>query len=349
MRRALPPLLFLASSLSASAGELDFAANQAQSNFTWSGSTSVGPIVGNPSNAFQLAGHQLALLAAGGGPGAKWTGELAGGDLAVVPDLHGKIPNPFPFLPPLATIDVANLHLSLASQPFDVLGDGSFTALVTATALSGTLTVTPLGGSPTVTDLTGSSSTPEAQGGTLAPGGGGLAWTSPIDLTFVFSDPSSGITGTLTTQGSLRADWTPAAPAIYCTAKTTSAGCVPALSVAGTPSASAASGFSILANAVHPQNVGLYFFGRNGPAAQPFQGGVLCVTPPLVRVAPQLAGGAGTCGGTYAVDFNAWLAANAPELRAPGEDFCVQCWFRDPPDPVSGTGLTDAVSFVLAP
>jgi hypothetical protein len=329
------------------AGELDFTANQAQSNFTWTGTTSLGPIVGNPSNAFQLAGHQVLHLAAGGGAGAKWTGELASGDLAVVPDLKGKIPNPIPFLPPLATIEVANLHLSLASQPFDVLNDGSFNALVSATALSGTLTVTPLAGSATVTDLTGSTSSPAAQSGTLSPSGGGLLLTSPVDLAFDFSDPSSGVSGSLATQGTLRADWSPAAVAIYCTAKTTSAGCVPALSTSGTPSASAPSGFAITAGSVHPSNVGIYFFGRNGPAAQPFQGGVLCVTPPLVRVAPQLAGGAGTCGGTYALDFNAWLAANAPELRAPGEDFCVQCWFRDPPDPVSGTGLTDAVSFVL--
>src|SRR5688572_28279702 len=346
MRAALALLPILAAP-AAFAGELDFAANQAQSNFTWTGSTSLGPILGNPSNAFQLAGHQLALSSGGGGPLAQWTGELAGGDLAVVPDLKGKIPNPFPFLPPLATIEVTGLHLSLASAPFDVLPGGSFTALATATALSGTLSVTPLGGSATVTDLTGSTSDPAAQSGTFAPGGAGLSWTSPIHLTFDFSDPSSGISGSLTVQGTLVADWSPAAPSIYCTAKTTSAGCVPALALVGAPSASAPSGFSILAASVHPQNVGIYFFGRNGPAAVPFQGGLLCVTPPLVRVAPQLAGGTGTCGGTYALDFNAWLAANAPELRAPGEDFCVQCWFRDPPDPVSGTGLTDAASFVL--
>lgn len=342
-------ILSIVAAPTAFAGELDFIANQAQSNFTWSGTTSLGPIVGNPSNAFQLAGHQVVLLAAGGGAGAKWTGELAGGDLAVVPDLKGKIPNPIPFLPPLATIEVANLHLSLAAQPFDVLNDGSFNALVTATALSGTLTVTPLAGSATVTDLTGSSSNPAAQSGTFTLSGGGLLLTAPIDLAFDFSDPSSGVSGSIAILGTMRANWSPAAVAIYCTAKTTSAGCVPALSTAGTPSASAPSGFAINANSVHPSNVGIYFFGRNGPAAQPFQGGVLCVTPPLVRVAPQLAGGAGTCGGTYALDFNTWLATNAPELRAPGEDFCVQCWFRDPPDPVSGTGLTDAASFVLAP
>ena len=345
--RIVPLVLPLLAASPALAGELDFLANQGQSNFTWTGTTSLGPIVGNPSNAFQMAGHQVLQLAAGGGAGPKWTGELAGGDLAVVPDLKGKIPNPFPFLPPLATIEVANLHLSLVSQPFDVLNDGSFSALVSATTLSGTLTVTPLGGSATVTDLTGSTSSPAAQGGALLPSGGGLLMDSPVNLAFDFSDPSSGVSGSIATQGTLRADWSPSPVTIYCTPKTTSAGCVPGLSTAGTPSASASSGFAIWAGSVHPSNVGIYFFGRNGPAVQPFQGGVLCVTPPLVRVAPQMAGGLGLCGGTYVLDFNFWLAANALELRAPGEDFCVQCWFRDPPDPVSGTGLTDAVSFVL--
>jgi len=350
MRLTLSALVLAAAAPAALAtGELDFTANQAQSNFTWSGTTSLGPIVGNPSNAFQLAGHQLVRLSAGGGAGAKWTGELAGGDLAVVPDIKGKIPNPIPFLPPLATIEVANLHLSLSSGPFDVLADGSFTALVTATALSGLMTVTPLGSAPTITDLTGSSSSPTPQNGMLSVSGGGLHWTSPVNLTFDFSDPTSGVSGSLSTQGTVDADWSPAPTATYCTAKTTSSGCLPALSCSGTPSASAASGFTITALSVHPQNIGIYFFGQSGPAAQPFQGGFLCVEPPLTRIAPQQAAGAGTCAGTYSLDFNAWLAANAPALRAPGEDFCVQCWFRDPPDPVSGTGLTDAIAFALAP
>ena len=347
--RIVPLLLLLLAASPAFAGALDFLENQAQSNFTWTGTTTFGPIVGNPSIAFQLAGQQQVHSSGGGGPGALWTGALASGDLAVVPDLKGKIPNPIPFLPPLATIEVSNLHLSLASTPFDVLAGGSFNASATATALSGTLTVTPLGGSATVTDLTGSTSSPASQSGTFAPNGIFLFWTSPIDLTFDFSDPSSGVSGSITIQGTLSAQWTPAGGSIYCTAKTTSAGCVPALGTVGTPSASAPSGYLVFATAVHPQNVGIFFVGTSGPAAIPFQGGVLCVTPPLVRVAPQVAAGSGPCGGSYAFDFNAWLAANAPQLRAPGEDFWLQCWFRDPPDPISGTGLTDALTFDLAP
>jgi hypothetical protein len=267
----------------------------------------------------------------------------------VTPDIKGKVPNPFPFLPPLATIEINGLRLSLSSPSFEVQADGTWSTYVTATALAGQMVVTPLGGAPTVTDLAGSSSSPALQAGTLLPAGGGLHLASPVDVVFPFSDPASGVSGSITTQGTLHADWSAPAPSVYCTAKTTSSGCSPSLSTSGAPSASAASGFTILASQVEAKNVGIFFFGTGGPASTPFQGGFLCVQSPVTRVAPQAAGGSAACSGAYSLDFNAWLAANRPDLRAPGEAFYVQCWFRDPPDPVSGTGLTDAVGFVLAP
>ena len=71
-------------------------------------------------------------------------GQLVPGGVAnVFPDLHGEIPNPFVFLPPLATIDVVGLTLQWTSNPFAVTGNGSFTTSATVTALSGTVTVDP--------------------------------------------------------------------------------------------------------------------------------------------------------------------------------------------------------------
>lgn len=348
MRQPLALVLLLALAPTARAGILDLVADKAQSNFTWSGTTSLGPIVGDPSNTFQIEGFQQLTLAVSAA-GAQWDGRFLAGDLFVKPDIKGKIPNPIPFLPPLATIEVNGLRLSLSSPTFKVQPDGTWSTYVTATALAGTMVVTPLGSGPTVTDLTGSSSSPALQAGTLLPAGGGLRLASPVNLTFAFSDPASGVSGSLSTQGTLYADWAPPPPTTYCSAKTTSSGCTPALSASGTPSASAASGFTLQATQVEAKNFGLFFFGTSGPAATPFQGGFLCVQSPVTRVAPQAAGGSAPCSGTYSLDFNAWLAASKPDLRAPGEPFYVQCWFRDPPDPVSGTGLTDAVSFVLAP
>lgn len=329
-------------------GQLDLVADQAASNFTWSGTTSLGPIVGDPGNAFQVAGHNGMTLAVAGA-GAKWDAAFTAGDLLVTPDIHGKIPNPIPFLPPLATIGITNLRLSLSSPPSAVALDGSFTAQVTATALSGVMTITPLAGSPTVTDLSGLSSDPGPQSGTLLPQGGGLHLAAPIDLAFDFDDPATGISGALQIVGALNADWTCPPASVYCTAKTTSSGCVPTIAVAGVPSASGAAGFDVTATQVEAGNLGILFFGQGGPAATPFQGGFLCVAPPVTRLAPQPSGGAAACSGVYTVDFNAYLAASQPLLRVPGLELCVQAWFRDPPEPVSGSGLTDAARFTLCP
>jgi hypothetical protein len=347
MRRPLLLAGLVALTLPASAQDLDFAVDQAQSDFTWSGTTSLGPLQGDPSNAFELAGAQSLALGVGSG-GAQWSAAFTSGDLAVVPDLHGKIPNPLPFLPPLATVRVTNLHLSLSSAPFDVAAGGAFTAQVSATILSGTMTVTPLGSSPTVVDLSGNLSAPSPQSGTLS-AASGLTLLAPVNVTFDFADPSSGVSGTLSTAGTLRATWSAPQPEIYCTAKITSSGCLPSIATSGTASAGAASGFVLNVTQVEPINIGIYFYSAVGPAAVPFLGGFLCLGGSITRLPPSAAGGAAACSGQYSADFNAYLAANQPGLRAPGQHFWAQCWFRDPPAPIGQSGLSDAVHFVLAP
>lgn len=346
MRRTLVLAGLLALSLSASAQELDFAVDQPASDFTWSGTTSLGPLVGDPSNAFELAGSQSLTLAAGSG-GAKWSAAFTFGDLAVVPDLHGKIPNPLPFLPPLATVRVTNLHLSLSSPPFDVAGNGTFTAQVTATVLSGTMSVVSIAGN-SVVDLAGNTTAPSAQSGTIL-AGTGLALTVPVNVTFPFDDPSSGVSGSLSTAGVVHADWSAPAPSTYCTAKLTSSGCTPSIGSSGTASASAASGFTLVATQVEAQQLGLFFVSPSGPAAVPFLGGTLCLGGSILRLTPSGSGGAAACSGQLSADANAWLAANQPNLRVPGQPFWAQCWFRDPLAPIGQIGLSNALSYVLAP
>ncbi len=137
------------------------------------------------------------------------------------------------------------------------------------------------------------------------------------------------------------------APSVYCTAKVTSSGCLPSVSASGAPSASAGSGFVIRAGAVEPGNIGILFYGTNGPASTPLQGGFLCVNPPILRTAGQVAGGNGPCGGTYAFDFNAHVASGVDPQLVPGVGVNAQYWFRDPPATISGTGLSDAIAFEL--
>jgi hypothetical protein len=136
--------------------------------------------------------------------------------------------------------------------------------------------------------------------------------------------------------------------ALYCTAKTTSSGCVPAISTVGGPSLSAASGFLITAAEIEPQKSGIFFYGRSGPSSAPFQGGYLCVAPPTQRTPVQSSGGAAACSGVLAFDFDAWLAAGNDPLVVAGTVVDGQFWFRDPAS-ASTTGLSAGVEFTLCP
>ncbi|HUR27202.1 MAG TPA: hypothetical protein VM509_03390, partial [Planctomycetota bacterium] len=146
-------------------------------------------------------------------------------------------------------------------------------------------------------------------------------------------------------------------PHAYCTAKTNSLGCLPAISFSGVPSASASSGFTISGSNVRNQKPGLLLYGFNGPAATPFQGGILCLVPPIRRCVGTSSGGtplpANDCSGVYTLDFNAFAAGALggtpdPALRVPSTAVDAQWWGRDPsfPPPNNST-LTDAVQFRL--
>jgi hypothetical protein len=261
------------------------------------------------------------------------SGDFPGaGDAAVVPDLHGKINNPIPFLPPLALIDVLNLHLRFGAPQFAVAGNGSFSADVTVTAISGTLNITPLIGSPSSSDLTGNMSTPQTQAGTLLQNGTALALSVPINTTFQFSDPGTGASGSITIIGTLKANWTCPAAQIYCTAKVNSLGCTPAIAASGTASYTNAAPFTISAANELNQKSGLLFYGF-APSSAPFQGGIKCVAPPTLRSAIQNSGGSASgsdCSGSYSYDFNARIQSFADPLLVPGEEVFAQYWSRDP-------------------
>lgn len=184
-----------------------FTINQGASNFVWTGTSTLGAIVGNPSNTFQFAGTLQTNLTAV--PTADFTAiEFTGGDAFTVPDIHGKIPNLFPFLPPLATIDVIGLHVTASAPPAPVAPGGAFTASVTITATAGVLNVTPLTGTPSSTPLAGSASTPTAVNGSVAVvGGPAINLVAPISTVFPFSDPTSGASGSITLTGTLDANY----------------------------------------------------------------------------------------------------------------------------------------------
>jgi hypothetical protein len=141
----------------------------------------------------------------------------------------------------------------------------------------------------------------------------------------------------------------------FCTAGTTSHGCVPAIAGTGTPSASASSGFTISVAGVEGQRLGLFFYGISGQQALPWGSGgtsLLCLKAPVQRMTPQSTGGtANACDGALGQDWHAYMTAQPGALgnpRSAGQVFDAQGWFRDPPA-VKTTNLTDGLHFVLAP
>lgn len=176
----------------------------AQSNFTFSGSTSIGPIQGNPSNSFKIDGIVDMLLTASGGGFS--TGEFTGGLLYTDPStLKAKIPNPIPFLPPLATIDIVDAAFSADSGQFSVDPvTGNFTATVIMTAVNGSTTVSYLGTSSTET-LIGSQSDPTMISGRAYKSGTQTILDTPIDTTFHSDDPGTGISSDVRLQGRILA------------------------------------------------------------------------------------------------------------------------------------------------
>ncbi len=143
-----------------------------------------------------------------------------------------------------------------------------------------------------------------------------------------------------------------AGPQIYCTAKTNSLGCVPAIGYIGTPSATPGSPFTITATNVLSHKLALMFYGYDSKFT-PFQGSVICVAPPLKRMAVQDSGGNGSptdCSGTLSTDFNARIQGGTDAGLVPGAMVSARWYYRDPQDPTGfATGLTDALRFAICP
>jgi hypothetical protein len=160
-----------------------------------------------------------------------------------------------------------------------------------------------------------------------------------------------GIRGDLVIAGGANASvifsLVPPAPVAYCTAKVNSQGCVPAMTFQGDASATSASPFLVGATNVLSHKFGMLFFGVSGRTAFPFQGGTLCVLPPIRRTVTQDSGGnpgEEDCSGSYSLDFNALVQSGAHSDLIAGVLVDCQYWSRDPASP-STVGLTNAVEF----
>jgi len=144
-------------------------------------------------------------------------------------------------------------------------------------------------------------------------------------------------------------------PVTYCTAGTSTNGCVPSIGATGSPSTAATSGFSINVANVEGQKQGLIFYGVSGRTATVWGAGgtsFFCVKAPTQRMQAQNSGGTlGQCDGALSDDWLAHLAAHPTALGQPfgaGSTVNAQAWYRDPPA-VKATSLSNALEFVTLP
>lgn len=174
------------------------------------------------------------------------------------------------------------------------------------------------------------------------------------ELYFVATLRTSNATTVSVAQAYLMVDLGAQAPIVYCTAGTSTNGCVPSISGTGTPSGSASSGFSIDVANVEGQKLGLCFYSISGPAAVAWGSGssFLCLKAPTQRMGSQNSGGTvNTCDGAFTEDFNTFLFNNPGALGEPftgGETVWAQAWYRDPAASKT-TNLSDGLEFVVQP
>jgi len=115
----------------------------------------------------------------------------------------------------------------------------------------------------------------------------------------------------------------------------------------------------VRAGSLRNQKGGLLFYGLNGSAAAPFQGGTMCLAPPRMRTPTQNSGGnsfpADDCSGSFALDMNAFASGAlggtpAPALRVAGATVHCQFWGRDPGFAApADTMLSNALRYVVLP
>ncbi len=210
---------------------------------------------------------------------------------------------------------------------------------------------------PVPTDFAYDSAPTFGPDGTNFPSGilRGLDAPSPWCADFLAFDPVLNLTPVPRTPGATNSVCPSAPPSAvnYCTAGTTSNGCQAYMTGLGTPSAAAASGYTVTCNAAEGAQSGILFYGLSSVAtAWGTSGSFLCVKSPLERMGVQaMTGTAGLCDGAMSVDFLAYVAANPSAVGTPfaaGNHVFFQGWFRDPPSPKT-THLSDGLDVTILP
>lgn len=141
-------------------------------------------------------------------------------------------------------------------------------------------------------------------------------------------------------------------PAVYCSGKTGSNGCVPTISTMGTPSLTGSDDFVMMSDQLPNNVLGVLVWGL-APSSTPFGGGTLCVASPVLSSFGVLSSGGGPgkatdCSGAIAFDVH--QAFFTGQGLTAGTSVYMQFLVRDPGFPTPDTVvLSDALTYVLQP
>jgi len=295
--------------------------------FTYTGTSSLGPIVGNPPS-FTLVGDVVATVDSDAGAGPATIEFVTGGSALVSPDIDAMVAPFLPGFPSPAQVDITNLTLQFTTGVTAVDPvTGDFSAMAVTTALSGTATVTPLVGSASVLDLTGNTSTPQALDGNVSVVGGVTTITATVGSTFTFTDPGSGTTATVQLDGTIVARATAPAPVQYCATAPNSTGAAAALVPSGSSSLAAAD-LVLDASGLPANQFSLFILADDTDFVPGFGGsqGNLCIGGNLYRLNQSLQSSGAGGAVTLAVPYGQLPPGASIDA---GETWYFQTWFRD--------------------
>ena len=339
--------LMSATSAQIAAPAFDFVVDTPASAFTWTGTTSLGPLQGNPSNSFNLQGNQALIVTSAAGQPLDMGQFVDGGAASVVGTLQASVPNPVPFLPDLATITISNLSFVVRTSPFPLGAGGSFSTLGDVEILSGIVDVVPLIGMPSQTDLAGTISTGQTVTGALAQSGSVLTATSLQNSSFTFNDPASGTSATINLMGMIVANSICATPVTYCTSNPNSTGFEARTTITGSTRLQDQSA-QLETDRLPLNSAGFYVFSDtpgNVPNPAGSQG-VLCLGGTVLRLSNFIQ----NSGATGAVDLGLPFGGlPAATVLQPGEEWHFQYWYRDAIGGTPTSNFSDAVRVVFCP
>ena len=155
------------------------------------------------------------------------------------------------------------------------------------------------------------------------------------------------------TQGAMNSPCPTPETLTYCTAGVSASGCEAMAWTAGVSSATAATGFNLMAGCIEGSKDGLFFFSTNGQQANSWGSGssFQCVVPPVMRGGLLTGSGTtGVCDGLFSFDLSARWTAKPAQNPGVGAVVQAQLWYRDPFNTSNQTtSLSNAVEFTVAP